>query len=367
MARDHKSGLGRGLPSLLGNNNNNNNVDEKEKRGVDNLINQDPEDAPVRIRETYSSFNVNSPLNNAVPSAPDTGQTEILTETVSSPVITEREEKQIVDDYKNEHKNGFMEIDVALIEPNPEQPRSNFKEDKLQELANSINDKGVLEPILVRQVSGGKYQIIAGERRWQASRIARKTTIPAIILTLEDNEALEASLIENIQRDDLNPIEEAYAYKKLMDKMNYTQAELAKAVSKGRSTIANSIRLLDLPETAQEAMFKGKITAGHARAILSVPNEKGRQKLVERIVNEKLNVRDTEQLARILSMKPSAVKTKAKQQPSEYKAIAKSLRDVLKTNVRIRQTKTGNKLEITFANEEELRAIYEKLSESNED
>ena len=152
-----------------------------------------------------------------------------------------------------------------------------------------------------------------------------------------------------------------------MDKMNYTQAELAKAVSKGRSTIANSIRLLDLPETAQEAMFKGKITAGHARAILSVPNEKGRQKLVERIVNEKLNVRDTEQLARILSMKPSAVKTKAKQQPSEYKAIAKSLRDVLKTNVRIRQTKTGNKLEITFANEEELRAIYDKLSESNED
>ena len=360
MAKDHKSGLGRGITNLI----NNTQVDTEEKKGVDNLIssNYDPEQATVRIRETRSSL-INTPSNNNENKISDFS---INSSSVNEGISTE-EERKIVDEYKKDNRNEFLEIDVALIEPNPEQPRTNFKEDKLQELANSINDKGVLEPILVRQVNGGKYQIIAGERRWQASRIARKTKIPAIVLKLEDNEVLEASLIENIQRDDLNPIEEAYAYKRLMDKMNYTQAELAKAVSKGRSTIANAIRLLDLPENAQEAMFNGKITAGHARAILSVPSEKGRQKLVERIINEKLNVRETETLARLLSMKPSAVKTKAKKLPSEYKAIAKALKEVLKTPVKIKSTKNGNKIEISFNNEEQLQELYEKISEGIEE
>lgn len=362
MAKDHKSGLGRGIPSLL----RNTKEDEKGGAGVDNLINSnsslpqeennysdDENNIKVRIRESYFG-------NNNQISQRDNEEDNKSKSFKKDEIKNEK-------NYSNLQNKKFTEIDIALIEPNPEQPRKNFKEEKLQELANSINDKGVLEPILVRQVNGGKYQIIAGERRWQASRIAKKTSIPAVVLEIQDNDALETSLIENIQRDDLNPIEEAYAYKRLMDKMNYTQAELAKAVSKGRSTIANAIRLLDLPEKAQEAMFNGQITAGHARAILSIPNENGRNKLVERITKEKMNVRETETLARLLSMKPSAVKTKTKTQPSEYKAIAKSLREVLKTNVKIKTTKNGNKLEISFNDEKELRSIYEKLSESNED
>ena len=239
----------------------------------------------------------------------------------------------------------------------------NFDEQKLQELAHSIQDQGVLQPIVVRK-KGDKYQIIAGERRWQASRMAGLEKVPCLLQDVNDEKALELGLIENIQRDDLNPIEEAYTYKRLMDKMNYTQAELAKAVAKGRSTIANAIRLLDLPEEAQEAMFNNQITAGHARAVLSVPSAKGRKKLTDKIISDKLTVRETESLARLLSIDTSSnVKRNTNNIPPAYTAMAKSLKEVLKTQVRVKRTKTGSKLEISFKNEEELRNIYDKLVE----
>ena len=281
----------------------------------------------------------------------------------AAPQATALENKE-VKEVATESNEKLQEISVDLIEPNPDQPRTNFDENKLQELAHSIKDQGVLQPIVLRK-KGSKYQIIAGERRWQASRIAGKKTIPATVIEANDTKALELALIENIQRDDLNPIEEAYTYKRLMDKLNYTQAELAKAVAKGRSTVANAIRLLDLPEKAQEAMFNNQISAGHARAVLSVPNQKGRDKLTQKIIDEKLTVREAESLARLLSIDPaSRVKSGTTSQiPAAYAAMAKSLKEVLGTNVKVKKGKSDNKLEISFKSEEELRKIYEKLSE----
>ena len=262
-----------------------------------------------------------------------------------------------------ETNENYLKLKIDDIEPNPDQPRRTFDEQKLQELAHSIKDQGVLQPIVVRK-KDDKYQIIAGERRWQAARIAGLKEVPCILQEANDDKALELALIENIQRDDLNPIEEAYTYKRLMDKLNYTQAELAKAVAKGRSTIANAIRLLDLPEQAQEAMFNEKLTAGHARAVLSVPSPKGRIKLTEKIIEDNLSVREAESLARLLSVNTtSGVRNNKNNVPSAYTAIAKSLKEVLGTQVRIKKTKSGSKLEISFSNEEELRSIYEKLAE----
>lgn len=279
------------------------------------------------------------------------------------PYTQDEKEDDINNNVSRETNENYLKLKIEDIEPNPDQPRRTFDEQKLQELAHSIKDQGVLQPIVVRK-KDNKYQIIAGERRWQSARIAGLKEVPCILQEANDDKALELALIENIQRDDLNPIEEAYTYKRLMDKLNYTQAELAKAVAKGRSTIANAIRLLDLPEQAQEAMFNEKLTAGHARAVLSVPSPKGRIKLTEKIIEDNLSVREAESLARLLSVNTtSGVRNNRNNVPSAYTAIAKSLKEVLGTQVRIKKTKSGSKLEISFSNEEELRSIYEKLAE----
>lgn len=257
-------------------------------------------------------------------------------------------------------KKGLDEVAVEDISPNPDQPRTNFKQDELEELSKSIDRDGLLQPILVRPLGGGKYQIIAGERRWQACKLAGIEKVPVRIKEVDDDRALELALVENIQRSDLNPIEEAYGYKRLMDRKKMTQADIAQSMSKGRSTVANALRLLDLPEDAQQLLFEDKITAGHARAILSLQSKDAREKLTEKLKEKKLTVRETESLARLMSIKPGE-KSAKEPLPQTYKTVAKALKDVLKTPVKVKSSNGKNKIEIDFKDEGDLRRLFEEL------
>jgi ParB family chromosome partitioning protein len=257
------------------------------------------------------------------------------------------------------------EVATESVYPNPDQPRTSFNQEEIEELAASIENEGLLQPIVVRSV-GKKYQIIAGERRWHACKLAGLSKIPVRIREADDDKAVELALVENIQRSDLNPIEEAYGYKRLMERKSFTQSEIAQLVSKGRSTIANALRLLELPEQAQQLLFENKITSGHARAILSIPTKEGRQKLTDRMVEEKISVREAEAIARLLSSahlkhmnKNTAERTAL---PPSYKAITKALQGALQTKVRVKSAGGKNKIEIEFKDEEELKRIYEVIS-----
>lgn len=256
-----------------------------------------------------------------------------------------------------------IEVDLDKIEPNPEQPRISFKKEDLEELAESIRKNGLLQPILVRSMPDGTYQIIAGERRWQACKQLRMAKVPVIIREAGDDEAIILALIENIQRSDLNPIEEAYGYRRMMERGKMTQAEVAQAVSKGRSTIANALRLLELPEDAQRLLFEERITAGHARAILSVPSQEGRRKLTDKLVEAPLTVRETESIARLLSGKKEKKKGEEPQQaPKSYKTVARALGDTLGAAVKIKSIKGKNKIEIEFKDEADLERLFRKMT-----
>lgn len=252
---------------------------------------------------------------------------------------------------------GIVPLDK--VQPNPDQPRTNFKPEEIEELASSIKKEGLLQPILVRKV-GDSYQIIAGERRWQACKKLGMDSISVRFWTADNDKALELALIENIQRSDLNPIEEAYGYKRLMERKGMTQSEVAQTVAKGRSTIANALRLLDLPEEAQQLLFEEKITAGHARAILSIPDAAGRKTLTNKLMEEKLSVRETESIARLLSGCAQAAdkgKTKRVPAPASYKKAAKGLTRYFSAPVRVKSVQGKNKIEIQFKDEEELQRI----------
>lgn len=254
-------------------------------------------------------------------------------------------------------------VDIDLVAPNPDQPRTSFDKEELAELSKSIEKEGLLQPILVRKMDGGTYQIIAGERRWRACKLAGLKQVPVRVKDVEDDKALELALIENIQRSDLNPIEEAYGYKRLMERQHLTQAEVARAVSKGRSTIANALRLLELPEDAQQMLFEGKITAGHARAILSVPTPEGREKLTNKLREEKLSVRQTENLARLLAGQAAAKSEDHKRPatPPVFKKAARELRQHFNTGVRIKSVRGKNKIEIEFKDEADLERLFQQL------
>lgn len=254
------------------------------------------------------------------------------------------------------------EVPLTSVKPNPDQPRTNFDEDELEELAASIDRDGLLQPILVRQV-GKEYQIIAGERRWQACRQLGMATVPIRIKDANDDKALELALVENIQRSDLNPIEEAYGYRRLMDRQGLTQSEVAQAVSKGRSTVANALRLLELPEAAQQMLFEDKISSGHARAILAIPSKEGKEKLTEKLLEEKLSVREAETYARLLAgQKDKDGNASRKQVPLMYKRVARALKDAFETNVRVKTVKGKNKIEIEFESEEELEQLFVRMT-----
>lgn len=256
-------------------------------------------------------------------------------------------------------------VDITKIQPNPNQPRTHFNETLLQELSESIRENGVLQPLLVRK-KGQKYEIIAGERRYQASKLAGIEKLPVIIKDVDDQKMLELALIENLQRSDLNPIEEAKGYKQLLKESGMTQEALSKAVSKSRSAITNSLRLLDLPDEVQQFLFDGKMTAGHARAILAVPFEDARIRLAQKVVNEGLSVRATENLAPLFSVGEEPKKSKSVT-PQSYKKAARALRQVFNTNVKVKSSRGKNKIEIEFKDEEELSQILSVVMNSAEE
>ena len=255
-------------------------------------------------------------------------------------------------------------LPIEDIVPNPNQPRIHFNETELRELSESIQEHGVLQPLLVRKHGNG-YEIIAGERRYQASKLAGLEELPVIIKDVNDEEMLALALIENLQRSDLNPVEEAKGYRQLIDASGMTQEALSKAVSKSRSAITNSLRLLDLPEVVQQMIFEGKLTAGHARAILAVPYEDARIRLAEKVVAEGLSVRATENLAPLFSAGETP-KTSRPATPQSFKKAARVLRQVFNTNVRVKSSRGKNKIEIEFKDEEELSRILGEMIQFNQ-
>lgn len=256
-------------------------------------------------------------------------------------------------------------VTIDKINPNPNQPRTHFNETLLNELADSIRENGVLQPLLVRKKGEG-YEIIAGERRYQASKIAGLEELPVIVKEVDDQKMLELALIENLQRSDLNPIEEAKGYRQLIKASGMTQEALSKAVSKSRSSITNSLRLLDLPEPVQQYLFDGRLTAGHARAILAVPYEEQRIKLADKVVAEGLSVRATENLAPLFSVGETP-RAPRPVMPQSYKRAARVLRQALNTNVKVKSTRGKNKIEIEFKDEEELTRILASMVSGDDD
>lgn len=255
-------------------------------------------------------------------------------------------------------------LPITSIVTNPDQPRKSFDETQLSELSDSIKQNGVLQPILVRK-KGDKYEIVAGERRYQASKLAGLKEIPAIVREIDDAEVFQLALIENLQRSDLTPIEEARGYRQLLDTKGLTQEGLAKILSKSRSAIANTLRLMDLPQEVQDMMEEGQITAGHARAILAVPTEEGRIKLAQKVVAENLTVRQTENLAPLFSVTRDEIKPK-NPTPQYFKRAARTLRQALDTTVKVKQVRGKNKIEIEFKDEDDLARIIEQLSSGSQ-
>lgn len=251
-------------------------------------------------------------------------------------------------------------LPLDRIRPNKDQPRRTFDDVELAELADSIRQNGVLQPLLVRD-RGDYYEIVAGERRYQAARAAGLDEVPVIIRDISDDDVFKLALIENLQRSDLSPLEEANGYRQLIREKGLTQEELARILSKSRSTITNTLRLLDLPEEVQELVETGQLTAGHARAILAVPDEEGRIALAKRVVSERLSVRQTESLASTFSVNQEDGPRRAPL-PQSFKRAARQMRLALDTNVRVKNVRGKNKIEIEFASEDELAHIVDLLA-----
>ena len=263
-----------------------------------------------------------------------------------------------------------QEIPIELIRRNPDQPRRHFDETELQELADSIGQHGILQAILLRPAPGapGEYQIVAGERRWRAAQRANLHTVPAIVRALDDGEVAAISLIENVQRADLNPLEEALGYKTLMDQFSRTQDAVAKIVGKSRSHVANALRLLALPETVRDHLVGGRLSAGHARAIAAAPDP---SLLAQTIVKDGLSVRQAEDLARRSldkrqRVKPGAPSRTAAQKDSDTRALEQDLADILGLTVSIVDHNGAGEVRVSYATLEQLDDICRRLSTSSE-
>ena len=323
----NRKGLGRGLNSLLGG-------DSYED---DIRYNSQPEE---QVEEEIEGFD---------------GEVKIREVSLTKKAKKAPAKKPVAKSKATEQ--GILEVPISQVVANPDQPRVHFKEQELDELAASIKRNGLLQPILVSKKDDG-YEVIAGERRLRACKKAGLKTIPIIIKKTNKNKKLELALIENIQREDLNPMEEALSYKKILDTQGISHAELATIVSKARSTITNSLRLLELPEEAQKLLYENKISAGHARAILSVTTQMGKEKLTKKIIDEKISVREAESLANLYNGQSSkALTTVHPAAPKYFKKAAKLLKEHFNSNVRVKKTKGKNKIEIEFTDERDLERI----------
>lgn len=252
-------------------------------------------------------------------------------------------------------------LPISEINPNKGQPRKTFRPEELAELADSIKQNGILQPLLVRKKGSG-YEIVAGERRYQAAKAAGLTEIPVVIRDISDDDVFKLALIENLQRSDLSPLEEAQGYRQLIKEKGLTQEELAKILSKSRSAITNTLRLLDLPKEVQDLVEEGKLTAGHARAILAVPSEEGRIQLAQKVVAERLSVRQTESLAPLFSVSKTDEPVRRAPIPQSFKRAARQMRLALDTNVKVKNVRGKNKIEIEFSSEDQLAHIVDLLA-----
>ncbi|MEE0914292.1 MAG: ParB/RepB/Spo0J family partition protein [Ruminococcus sp.] len=261
----------------------------------------------------------------------------------------------------SEDNNGSVMLKISEIEPNRSQPRKEFDEKALGELAESISKHGLLQPLLVRPLTMGGYQIVAGERRYRACRMAGITEVPVIIRELGETETMEIALIENLQREDLTPMEEALGYKVLMDEHGFTQEEVAQSVGKSRPAIGNALRLLKLPQSITELLNDGKISAGHARALLTLEDEELMKELADEIIKKDLSVRQVE---KICSKKPKPVKEETpEKKPSFYSMVELALNESLGRKIKVNKNKgkEGGVLQIEFYSDEELTELSNKL------
>ncbi|MGN1316906.1 MAG: ParB/RepB/Spo0J family partition protein [Acutalibacteraceae bacterium] len=254
--------------------------------------------------------------------------------------------------------SGVSTVKVKLIdiEPNRDQPRKQFDEEALTELSNSIAQHGVLQPLLVRPMPDGGYQLVAGERRWRASRMAGLTEVPVVIRDLTDSQVAELALVENLQRENLNPLEEANGYKELSDRFGYTQEKIAEIVGKSRSAVANALRLLNLSKSVREMVSSGSLTMGHARALLSVEDEKIQKEIAKLVVQNDLSVRETERLVRN-AVKEKAVGKKIKKRNPYYDEAELALSEVLGRKVKITKSSKKGSLEIEFFDDADLKKL----------
>lgn len=257
---------------------------------------------------------------------------------------------------------GSVMLPISDIEPDRGQPRTKFTEEALSELEASIREFGVLQPLLVRPMSDGSYKIVAGERRYRAARRAELTEVPVIIKSLTDAEAAAIALIENLQREDLNPIEEAAGIRKLIEEFGYTQEEAAEKLSKSRPAIANALRLLALPKDVMKLVEEGKLSAGHARALLGLEDEAQISDIAAEIVEKQLSVRQTEQLVKALK-KPRKVSSPKKVRDKFYDEVELSLSGVLARKVTVSNSGKGGKIEIEFFDADDLQKLAKLFSE----
>lgn len=266
----------------------------------------------------------------------------------------------------------YLECPMEDIVPGQNQPRKLFAKTSIDELADSIEAKGVLQPLIVRRIGGGKYELIAGERRLRACKKLNLEKVPVVVKEVEQHETLELALIENIQREDLNPIEEALAYKELLGKYQYTQDELAKRIGRDRSSIANTLRLLKLSENIRGSIISGQISMGHARAILAIEDRELQQKIVNDIIQNNLSVREVENWIQRLNEKAESMEEKKEasvKSPSEenkrFKNVEEELKKILKTRVEIKSSGKKGKVVIYFHSQDELNRLIDLFSKAS--
>lgn len=268
--------------------------------------------------------------------------------------------------FEDIESNGpnLLDIKIAKISLNPKQPRIVFNPEKLQELSQSIQVKGIIQPILVREKEEkGEYELVTGERRLRATTLAGFDSILAIVKDVSEKELLEITLIENIQRQDLNPIEEAVAYQNLLQEHSYTQENLAKRVGKNRSTITNLLRLLNLPEVLKSDVSEGRLSSGHARAVLSLDNDFEKERLAKKVIEEDLSVRETEKLVKIWKNNDSSLSSKVKksQLSAQMKLNQERISDVMMIKTKIKGNAQKGKIELEYFTEDEFNTLFTKL------
>lgn len=337
---------------------------------------------PDSIQENISVNTENEPQSSADVNPDVTGEVTVTNEdTIEVSTVSETEEPVNTDDSieevktsdsdsseeikssdELEKKDSVLTMKISLVEPNRDQPRKHFSEEGIEELASSIKQYGIIQPLLV-QKHDDYYEIIAGERRWRAAMKAGLKEVPVIVKDYTSREAVEISLIENIQREDLNPIEEALAYDRLIQEFELTQEQVAGRVSKSRSSVTNSLRLLKLADDVRQMVISGDLSEGHARTLLGLPNEEMQTLLAERIIKEKLSVRDTEKLVKKLtSTTPKKTKARDYQKEAILGNLSEQLKVILGTKVSITEKgKSKGKIEIEYYSDDELNRIFEML------